>query len=112
MASLVPGIDTTVVAEDPILDVLASASRPLTAGRHVFQLVVTDNAGNQSAVDSITVTIKDKSKPTAQIDFVGEDGMRLYDSGITVAYGQPCRLTGERSTDPSGQIVKWRWTHV
>jgi hypothetical protein len=112
MASFIPGVDTAVVAADPVLDVLASATRPLPAGRHVFQLVVVDNAGNQSSVDSVSVTVRDRSRPTARIDFVRPDGTRVYDNGIDVAYGQPFRLTGERSADANGKIAQWRWTLV
>jgi len=74
--------------------------------------VVIDNAGNQSSVDSIAVTVKDRSKPVAQIDFVRPDGKRQYDSNISVAHGQPFRLTGERSTDANGKVTQWRWTLV
>jgi hypothetical protein len=112
MASFVPGTDTAVMADEPILDVVASPTRPLPVGRHVFQLVVTDNAGNQSSVDSIAITVKDRTKPVAQIDFVRADGTRQYDSSISVAYGQPFRLTGERSTDANGRVTTWRWTLV
>lgn len=110
MAQLLPGIDTSVLAEEPFLDVQASASRALAAGRHVFQLVVTDNAGNVSAPASIAVVVKDRSKPTAEIDFVRDDGTRVYDHAIVVPFGKPFRLTGERSSDANGSVKTWRWT--
>ena len=37
MAKLVPGIDTTVKSDEPLLDVLASVGTPLKPGKHVFQ---------------------------------------------------------------------------
>jgi hypothetical protein len=112
MATLIPGVDSSVLAEEPFLEVQASATRPLPPGRHIFQLVVTDNVGNVSAPASIAVTVRDRSKPTAEIDYVRDDGTRLYDSSIVVPYGKPFRLTGERSSDTNGTVRSWRWTLV
>ncbi len=112
MAKFVPGVDSIVSAAEPLLEVVASASTPLPAGRHLFQLVVTDNAGNQSTPASIRVAVRDRTKPTAEIDFIRDDGVRLYGSDIVVAYGKPFRLTGERSSDANGVVASWRWTLV
>lgn len=112
MAKFVPGVDSIVNAAEPLLEVAASASTPLPAGRHSFQLVVTDNAGNQSTPASIRVTVRDRTKPTAEIDFIRDDGTRVYGSDVVVAYGKPFRLTGERSSDASGVVTSWRWTLV
>ena len=112
MAVLIPGVDTMVMANEPTLEVLASPAQPLAAGRHVIQLVVTDNAGNQSGAASMAITVKDRSKPSALIDFVQEDGTRLYDDSRVVAYGKPFRLTGERSSDANGLVKSWRWTLI
>jgi hypothetical protein len=110
MAAFVPGVDTSVQSEEPSLDVQASAARSLAAGRHVFQLVVTDNAGNVSNPAQIAIVVKERSKPTAEIDFVRDDGTRVYDDAIVVPFGKPFRLTGERSSDASGSVKTWRWT--
>lgn len=110
MATFAPGIDTAVAADEPFLDVLASASNPLPAGRHVFQLVVTDNAGLASPPATIAVLVRDRSRPTAVIDFVREDGTRSYTADVVVPWGRPFRLTGERSTDSNGHVRVWRWT--
>lgn len=109
MATFVPGVDTAVRAEEPHLDVAASPTRPLAPGKHIFQLVVTDNSGNQSEPARVTVTVKDQAEPSAVIDYVREDGTRLYDGEIVVAYGKPFRLTGERSSDANGRVTTWNW---
>ena len=109
MASFVPGIDTAVRATDPHLDVMASTTQPLQPGRHIFQLVVTDNAGNLSEPARVTVLVKDRTEPSAVIDYVREDGTRLYNDEIVVAYGRPFRLTGERSSDANGRIASYSW---
>jgi hypothetical protein len=112
MATFTPGVDSEVRSDEPLLEVKASASMPLPAGRHIFQLVVTDNAGNQSAPSSIRISVQDRIKPTAEIDFIREDGTRVYDDDIVVAYGKPFRLTGERSSDTSGAVKMWQWTLI
>ena len=56
MAKFVPGTDTAVKADEPSLDVVASPRTPLKPGKHVFQLVVTDDSGNDSAPASVTVS--------------------------------------------------------
>jgi len=112
MATFVPGTDTSVVSNEPTLEVLASHAQPLQAGRHVFQLVVTDNHGNSSVADSISVVVRDPTRPTAQIDFLNDDDSRKYDSTISIAYGRSFRLTGARSSDGNGVIRTWRWTHL
>ncbi len=109
MASFVPGVDTAVRAEEPHLDVQASATRPLSPGRHIFQLVVADNAGNLSEPARVTVLVKAQAEPHAIIDYVREDGTRLYSEEIVVAHGRPFRLTGERSTDANGRVAVWNW---
>lgn len=112
MAKFVPGTDTSVVSNEPTLEILASPTQPLQAGRHVFQLVVTDNQGNASQADSISIFVRDPTKPTAQIDFLHDDDTRKYDSTISIPFGKPFRLTGARSSDGNGVIRTWRWTHL
>ena len=65
MAKFVPGTDDRVKSDEPLLDVLASAATPLKPGKHVFQLVVTDDSGNDSDTASVTVIVQDLDRPTA-----------------------------------------------
>jgi hypothetical protein len=110
MAKFIPGVDTTVNSNEPLLEVQASRSAPLRAGRHDFQLVVSDNAGNLSAPVSVTVLVQDPSKPNAVVDFLREDGSRVYGPELVVPYAKPFRLTGDRSVDVNGSVTSWRWT--
>jgi hypothetical protein len=110
MAKFVPGMHTEVKSSDSFLDVQASRSTPLRPGRHVFQLVVLDTAGNSSAPASVSIPVQDPDKPNAVIDFVRDDGVRVYDSTLVVPYARPFRLTGERSTDANGSVTSWSWT--
>jgi hypothetical protein len=112
MAKFVPGVDTSIVSNEPILEILASSTQPLQAGRHVFQLIVADNHGNASQMDSISIVVRDPTRPTAQIDFLHDDDSRKYDATISIAFGKPFRLTGARSSDGNGVIRTWRWTHL
>ncbi|KAF1704462.1 hypothetical protein [Pseudoxanthomonas kaohsiungensis] len=110
MASLVPGIDTGIVSDEPLLEVRASEARPLAAGRHLFQLVVTDAAGNASAPVTFPVLVRDPRRPIAIVDAIRADGTRLYRPELVVEFGEPFQLTGERSSDRGGRISTWQWT--
>ena len=70
MAKFVPGTDTTVKSDEPLLDVAASAATPLKPGKHVFQLVVVDDSGNDSETASVTVIVQDLDRPTAVVDLI------------------------------------------
>ena len=109
MARFVPGTDTGVKSDEPLLDVLASASTPLKPGKHVFQLVVVDDAGNDSAPASVTIIIEDRERPTAVIDTLDARGNRIPDPVVSLPFGQAFRLTGERSSDIGGSVRVWNW---
>jgi hypothetical protein len=81
------------------IEVTVSPASPLPVGRHQFQLVVVDDSGNQSEPAVFEVIVRDTSKPTAVID-----GPRAVDAGSSF------QLSGRRSTDVGGRIVKYRWT--
>lgn len=110
MAKFVPGTDVEVKASEPTLEVLVSRSAPLKVGKHVFNLVVTDDSGNQSAPAVITIIVADGELPTAVIDFISADGRRIPDPQVTVRFGETFQLSGERSTDVGGTPVAWTWT--
>jgi hypothetical protein len=110
MAQFIPGTDTSVKAKEPTLEVLVSPRTPLKVGKHVFNLVVTDDSGNPSAPAVITIIVTDGELPTAVIDFIGADGRRIPDPQVTVPFGAAFQLTGERSSDVGGEPVAWTWT--
>ncbi|RQP21481.1 hypothetical protein [Piscinibacter terrae] len=110
MAKFVPGTDETVKSDEPLLDVLASAATPLKPGKHVFQLMVVDDSGNQSDTASVTVIVLDQDRPTAVVDLIDEAGNRHPEPEVSVPFGKPFRLSGERSSDIGGAVNVWNWT--
>jgi len=99
MPELLPG--QTIETKEPVLLVEATAARPLKPGRMVFQLVVVDDAGNESVADTKEVYVIDNARPTAVLSVPEK-----------VASGQPIRLDGSGSTDIGGQIVRYKWTRL
>lgn len=110
MAKFIPGTDTAVKSDEPLLDVQASATAPLKPGKHVFQLVVVDDAGNDSAPASVTIIIEDRDRPTAVVDLIDERGARIADPEVRVPFGQRFQLSGDRSSDIGGVVKGWTWT--
>ena len=98
-----------VKTADPRLSVKVSPNAPLPVGEHAFQLVVTDNAGNESQATQVRLVVRDTQAPTAVIRALGANGRPL--AGNTVPFGASFILTGEKSTDlPPGRIVAFEWT--
>ena len=110
MAKFTPGVDTTVKSDEPSLDVVASANAPLKPGKHVFQLVVTDDSGNDSDTASVTIIVIDQDRPTAVVDLIDATGGRISEPEVKVPFGKPFQLTGDRSTDVGGSVKVWNWT--
>lgn len=82
------------------IDVSVSQAAPLPVGKHRFELVVSDDSGNQSEPAVHEVIVRDATRPTAVID-----GPRVVD------FGKSFQLSGRRSSDPApGRIVTYRWT--
>ena len=100
MATFVPG--QAVVTSDASVEVTTTATAPLAPGKHRFQLVVVDDAGNVSEPSVAEVVIVDDKKPTAVID-----------APTRVPFGTSFALSGARSFDlPPGKIVQYRWTLI
>ena len=98
MAIFKPGepIDTDTAT----IEVTANADLPLRPGRHQFQLVVEDDAGNRSDPDIVEVVVRDTIKPTA-----------VLEAPKLLQPGQTFNLDGRRSSDVApGQLVKFEWT--
>jgi hypothetical protein len=90
----------TIVTETPKVEVTVNPNQPLPVGRHIFQLVVVDDSGNQSQPAAAEVIIRDTQKPTAVIDVP-----------INVDAGKSFELSGARSFDlPPGKIIRYQWT--
>jgi len=109
MAKFVPGTDTAVKSDEAQLDVAASARTPLAPGKHVFQLVVTDDSGNDSASASVTIIVEDQERPTAVVDLIDPRLGRVSDPEVRVPFGSPFVLTGDRSSDVGGTVRVWNW---
>lgn len=86
---------------DPTIQVTVDAQNPLPVGRHVFRLVVVDDAGNESLPDEVEVFVTDANKPTA-----------ILRAPARVPFGQSFPLDGRASTDVGGKIVRYIWTRV
>ena len=90
-----------VVTNTPDVEVTVAANAPIPEGRHRFQLVVEDDSGNSSEPSITDVIVRDTQKPTAVIDAPRE-----------VELGRSFQLSGRRSTDVGGRIVKYTWTRL
>ena len=90
-----------VVTDTPEVEVTVAANAPLPAGRHRFQLVVQDDSGNISGPSITEVIVRDTQKPTAVLDAPRE-----------VELGRSFQLSGRRSSDIGGRIVRYTWTRL
>ena len=98
MANFVTG--TAVETVEPTVEVTVDPQVPLAVGSHVFQLIVEDDAGNQSLPAAVKVVVKDSQNPTAVITAQSQ-----------VEFGQAFVLDGRQSSDvPPGKVVKYIWT--
>jgi hypothetical protein len=101
-AELVP--NTPIETEDAILEISMNPQALLRPGQHVFQLVVTDDAGNVSAPAEVEIIIRDTQAPTAVLDVL---------PSRTLEFGASFQLSAERSSDVApGQIARYSWTLV
>ena len=95
-------IGTPVETPDSAVEVTVSPDLPLAVGKHVFQLVVEDDSGNQSIPATVEVVVRDSQAPTA-----------IITAPTQVEFGQSFRLDGSKSSDiPPGKLVKFIWTMV
>jgi hypothetical protein len=91
-----------VVTNDPHVDVTVTPAAPLPPGKHRFQLIVVDDAGNASDPTFADIVVVDDKKPTAVID-----------APATVPLGVSFSLSGARSSDVApGKVVEFRWTRL
>lgn len=111
MAQFIPGQTVgEVKATEPTLDVLVDQTHPLKVGKYVFQLIVTDDSGNDSSAATVTIVVVDQVKPTAVVEVINAAGERLATPTVQIPFGQKFTLTGEHSTDVGGVVAGYRWT--
>src|SRR5689334_8696032 len=90
----------SVKAPDDALNIVMDTALPV--GTHVFQLVVVDESGNQSAPAIWRVVVQDTTLPTAMIS-----------GPATVEFGGPIILSGKGSKDVApGTVVTYIWTKL
>jgi hypothetical protein len=111
MATFKPGVDTVVEAkDDSLLEVQVDRANPMPVGKHVFQLIVTDDADNKSTPATVTVIVLDTAVPTAVIDFVDSQGRTHAEPEVRISFTEKFALSGKRSHDLGGQVRMWTWT--
>jgi hypothetical protein len=99
-----------IVQKDPLVRVDVAATAPLPLGANRFRLIVVDDAGNESEPTFLDVVVRDVDRPTAVLDIVNADSVRV---DPVVARGQSFILSGLRSADvPPGKIAEYRFTLV
>jgi hypothetical protein len=94
-------VGQAVVTDNPEVEVTVAPNAPLPPGRHRFQLVVTDDSGNASDASVAEVIVRDTQKPTAVLDAPRE-----------VELGRSFQLSGRRSSDVGGRIIRYTWTRL
>lgn len=99
MATFIAG--EPLSTEVSVIEVTQTVEKPtLLPGRHSFQLVVEDDAGNVSTPDVVEVIVRDTVLPTA-----------VLDAPKLVQPGQSFFLIGKRSSDIApGRVIKYEWT--
>jgi hypothetical protein len=95
-------VGTPVETETPTVEVTLDPENALPVGKHVFQLVVVDDSGNQSQPADVVVIVRDTEAPTAVVRAPSQ-----------VSFGKSFALDGRGSSDlPPGKIVRYIWTLV
>lgn len=91
-------VGQSVVTQTPTYTISASTT---PVGRYQIQLVVTDDAGNNSAPATASFVVVDRIAPTA-----------VLRAPATVPVGQAFMLDGRASSDLGGKIVRYTWTNT
>jgi hypothetical protein len=97
-----------VVQTDALVRVDVDKNKPMPPGRYRFELVVIDDAGNESEPAQIDVIVKDTQRPTAVLDMVNADKVVIKPN---ISVGESFLLSGARSTDVApGKVKSYRFT--
>lgn len=94
-------VNQPISSDEPLLTISIDTSQPLHSGSYQFQLVVTDDSGNNSQPATVRIVVVDDQAPTAVIDAPNSVGL-----------GQDFALSGKRSIDVGGKITKYVWTLI
>lgn len=94
-------VNQPLVTDTSSLIVPQPAGNPLAVGRHVFQLAVSDDAGNQSKATERPVVVLDTAAPTAVLE-APKQVMQIL----------PFQLSGARSSDVGGRVRLYHWTRI
>lgn len=94
-------VNQQISSDEPLLTISIDTSQPLRSGSYQFQLVVTDDSGNNSQPATTRIIIVDDQAPTAVID-----------APNSVGFAQDFALSGKRSIDVGGKIIKYVWTLI
>jgi hypothetical protein len=87
-----------IVLDVPGVTFDVSPGTPLAPGPHVLELIVTDDSGNESEPATATVRVADGVAPTA-----------ILDVPSTVPFAQDVVVSGVRSADVGGELVRFVW---
>jgi hypothetical protein len=94
-------INVPLETDQPVILVEIDPGAPLARGRHRYQLEVVDDSGNVSAPDRIVVVVADRERPTA-----------VLEGPAVVDIGKNFELSGEKSFDIGGTVVRYRFTYL
>ena len=86
---------------DSLLSITVDDQKPLSVGMYEFQLVVTDDSGNNSKPATVRIVVADDQAPTAVID-----------APDRVGFAKDFALSGKRSIDIGGELTKFTWTLI
>lgn len=93
--------EISAAAPDSLLSITVNEQNPLPTGVYEFQLVVTDDSGNNSNPTTVRIVIADDQAPTAVID-----------APDRVGFAKDFALSGKRSVDVGGRLTKFIWTLI
>lgn len=96
-----------VTTDSPTLAVTELTDAGFAVGEHTFGLRVVDESGNESSLAEVVVTIVDTQAPTAVLDVL--DALGDIDADGRVEVGEDFSLSGARSVDTGGQVVRYDW---
>lgn len=106
MAEFKPNVP--VVQKEPLVTVDVKQDAPMPPGKYRFQLVVVDDANNESEPAFLDVIVMDTQRPTAVLDIVNADGAVIKPN---VSVGARFALSGARSSDVApGKVKSYKFT--
>lgn len=97
-----------VVQKDPLVSVDVKDGASMPPGKYRFQLIVVDDADNESEPAFLDVIVRDTERPTAVLDMINADKTII---SPTASVGASFMLSGARSSDVApGKIKAYRFT--